>query len=175
MSANCPRCARPLEDQQLDEIAFRCCRNCSGMLILHPDLINVLESSWHAISHDKAEVTAFHAPAGWQDQPALLCPDCHKTMDRYGYMGLAAIQINRCDPCSLVWLDADELQNMVLALAKTNYRSAAEREKLKREEVDIGAAGLAGVSLGQNRSWLFGGRNQNTSVAAEVLLGFLLG
>ena len=53
-------------------------------------------------------------------------------MDKYGYMGIAAIQINRCDSCAEIWLDADELQNMVLALAQSNYRSESALEKSTR-------------------------------------------
>jgi Zn-finger nucleic acid-binding protein len=163
MSANCPRCSKALEDQQLDEVAFRCCRDCKGMLMRHPDLIGVLESSWHAVSPETAEATAFRAPEGWQNQPTLQCPDCHQTMDKYGYMGLAAIQINRCDPCAEIWLDADELQNMVLALAQSNYRSESAWEKSQRETPNIiGVGGGLGTGPDQTPNplvWLFTGRH----------------
>jgi Zn-finger nucleic acid-binding protein len=107
------------------------------MLMRHPDLIDVLEKSWHAISCETAEMTEFRPTEGWQKEPKYLCPDCRQTMEKYGYMGIAAIQIDRCDPCALVWLDANELQNMVLALAKTNYRSEAAWQKAKRQDWDL--------------------------------------
>jgi Zn-finger nucleic acid-binding protein len=176
MSANCPRCAKPLQDQQLDELSFRCCLDCKGMLILHPALIDVLEKSWHAIPQEKAETTEFRTPEGWQNAPALSCPDCHQTMEKYGYMGIAAIQINRCDPCTLLWLDADELQNMVLALAKTNYRSEAEWEQLQRERVDTAEAGVQAAGIQPHygrRGWLFAG-SPETYVAARALISLLL-
>jgi Zn-finger nucleic acid-binding protein len=176
MSANCPRCGKPLEEQQLDDVAFRCCRDCKGMLILHADLIGVLETSWHAVPQDKAETTSFYAPEGWQNQPPLQCPDCHQTMEKYGYMGLTAIQVNRCDPCAELWLDADELQNMVLALAKSNYRSESAWETSKREEMDIGEAGLQAARMSgtaAQRAWLFaGGRTSRVPVLS--LLNLLL-
>ncbi|MGA2605378.1 MAG: zf-TFIIB domain-containing protein [Verrucomicrobiia bacterium] len=175
MSANCPRCGKPLEEQQLDDVAFRCCRDCRGMLILHTDLIGVLESSWHAVPQDEAETTPFRAPEGWQNQPSLPCPDCHQTMEKYGYMGIGAIQIDRCDPCAELWLDADELQNMVLALAKSNYRSEVAWEKSKREEMDIGEAGVQGAgTVGVGRyGWLFPG-GRSAIVPAINLLRLLL-
>jgi Zn-finger nucleic acid-binding protein len=173
MSANCPRCAKPLQDQQLDELSFRCCLGCKGMLILHPELIDVLEKSWHAVAREKAETTEFCTPQGWQNTPALRCPDCHQTMEKYGYMGLAAIQINRCDPCALVWLDTDELQNMVLALAKTNYRSEAGWQQLQREHMDISEAGVRSASRYNTRGWLFAGSPQTDTVAG-VLISLLL-
>lgn len=181
MSANCPRCTKPLEDQQLDAVAFRCCRDCKGMLMLHTDLIGILESSWHAVPRDRVEEIDFRAPQSWQNQPALQCPDCHRTMDKYGYMGLAAIQINRCDPCSEIWLDADELQNMVLALAKSNYRSESAWEKSQREQILLPGVGGQGTDPNQapnSLDWLFGGRHSGGIVPPIVpainLLAMLL-
>jgi Zn-finger nucleic acid-binding protein len=175
MSASCPRCSKPLEDQQLDDVAFRCCRDCKGMLMRHPDLIGVLESSWHAVSPETAEATSFRAPVGWQNAAGLRCPDCHQTMDKYGYMGLAAIQINRCDPCAEIWLDADELQNMVLALAKSNYRTESAREKSKRESLDIAQAGALTATSNRTPSpvgWLFTGRHSAIVPAVELVSFF---
>jgi Zn-finger nucleic acid-binding protein len=147
------------------------------MLLLHRDLIEVLEKSWHAVSRETVEAAAFRTTDGWQNEPRFPCPDCHQTMEKYGYMGIAAIQIDRCDPCGLIWLDADELQNMVLALAKSNYRSESERQKSERERVDIVEVGVQGVGqLGRvpgNQGWVFRGSGQ-TLVVAQTLLRLLL-
>jgi Zn-finger nucleic acid-binding protein len=177
MSANCPHCAKPLDEQQLEALPFRCCRDCKGMLLLHHDLIDVLEKSWRAVPQETAETTEFLVTDGWRNEPAFLCPDCHQQMEKYGYMGIAAIQIDRCDPCSLVWLDANELQNMVLALAKSNYRSESAWQKLQRERVDMVESGVQGASqVGRrhgSQGWLFNQTGQNF-VVAEALLYLLL-
>lgn len=177
VSANCPHCAKPLEEQQLDTLSFRCCRACKGMLLLHRDLIDVLEKSWHAVSRETAEAAAFRATEGWQNEPKFPCPDCYQSMDKYGYMGIAAIQIDRCDPCALVWLDADKLQNMVLALAKSNYRSESERQRLQQEGMDIVEVGIQGAGQVGRRhgsyAWVFDGNGQ-TFVVAQTLLRLLL-
>jgi len=94
-------------------------------------------------------------------------------MEKYGYMGIAAIQINRCDHCSEMWLDADELQNMVLALAKSSYRSEAAKERLRRESVDISQAGVQTATVGSRYGWLFDGPSGEV-VVAKALLGLLL-
>jgi Zn-finger nucleic acid-binding protein len=172
MSANCPHCAKPLEEQQLDTLSFRYCRDCKGMLLLHPDLIDVLEKSWHAVSRETAETIEFLVTDGWRNEPKFLCPDCHQTMEKYGYMGIGAIQINRCDSCTLVWLDADELQNMVLALAKSNYRSEAAWQESMRQRVDVAEAGVQGASFRGERGWLFDG-TATTLVFAQKLLRVL--
>jgi len=147
------------------------------MLLLHRDLIDVLEKSWHAISRETAKTTAFRTTEGWQSEPKFPCPDCRQTMEKYGYMGIAAIQIDRCDPCALVWLDADELQNMVLALAQSNYRSESEWQKSQRERVDIVELAVQGASQVGRRhggyGWVFAVSGQPL-VMAQTLLRLLL-
>jgi Zn-finger nucleic acid-binding protein len=146
-------------------------------LLLHRDLIDVLEKSWQAISRETAETTEFHAAEDWQNEPKFLCPDCRQTMEKYGYMGIAAIQIDRCDPCALVWLDADELQNMVLVLAKSNYRSESEWEKSQRERVDVVEPSVQGVcQIGRRQGsygWIFP-RSTQPFVVAQTLLQLFL-
>jgi len=146
------------------------------MLMPHPELIDVLERSWHAVSCETAETTAFRATEGWQNEPKFLCPDCRQTMEKYGYMGIAAIQIDRCDPCALVWLDADELQNMVLALAKTNYRTETARQESKKRDWDI----ITPVDLSDHRvsaasggSWWLGNAGAYRLRPAFALLNLL--
>ena len=75
-------------------------------------------------------------------------------MEKYGYMGLAAVQIDRCDPCSLVWLDANELQNMVLALAKANYRSEQAYQREHDRAFPLWGAPVTSVERTDD-DWLF--------------------
>jgi Zn-finger nucleic acid-binding protein len=45
MSANCPHCQKSLETAQVDSIQVHLCQGCRGMLLAHPDLVEVLESN----------------------------------------------------------------------------------------------------------------------------------
>jgi hypothetical protein len=69
------------------------------------------------------------------------------------------------------------LQNMVLALAKSNYRTESEWQRLQRERVDIVESGVQGASQVGRRhgssGWVFGGSGQ-TLVVAQTLLRLLL-
>ena len=116
------------------------CQFCTGALICHAGLSAMLEASWNSIRPEVAEAKTFFAPSPAKPDPTLQCPLCRRTMEKYGYLGLAAIMIDRCDACNRVWLDADELQNMLLALAKMNYRSAARAASF---DSSLLAAGLA--------------------------------
>jgi len=169
--SDCPRCSKALESAQLDDLAVRVCAGCRGFLLLHRDLTNVIEASWRAVPRVKAEAMSFVAPVNWQKEPKFHCPDCQQVMDKYGYMGLAVIQIDRCDNCALVWLDADELQNMVLALAKTNYQI----EQSQRRTRDTITPFAGAVPPRSRKSWLFEDDADGVELAvAQLLLGLLL-
>ena len=71
-----------------------------------------------------------------------------------GYMGIAAVQIDRCDRCLMVWLDTDELQNMVLALARDNYRSARALKKESAETLDLTRGSVLHGRSGRGDIWL---------------------
>ena len=174
--ADCPRCRQLLVENQVDEFTVRLCVPCKGILLSHSALVKILERSWRAVTPEAAEKLEFHAPEDWQNEPTLHCPDCGRTMDKYGYMGLGAIEMDRCEQCTSVWLDADELQNMVLALAKDNYRSAA-RKSIMADTFDPMVGNMA-VSAPADYVWLFDQRIKDkrdirNQVSAEVLLSLL--
>lgn len=128
MGTPCLRCQKPLEEQQVDTVLARFCCDCKGMLLAHADLSRVLEESWRHVTPNEARELMFHRSERAQTEAVFHCPDCAQPMEKYGYMGWSAIPIDRCDRCSLVWLDSDELQNMILALAKSNYIRDRDRK-----------------------------------------------
>ena len=175
MSACCPRCQKLLETAQVDVIQDRLCQGCHGVLLAHLDLVQIIEASWRAVSEKQAGETQFHVFEGWQNEAVLHCPDCQSTMEKYGYMGIGAIQIDRCDPCAQVWLDTDELQNMLLALAKTNYRSEQAFRRAERERIDITTGSVPPVARAGDQ-WLFpeSVKYADAVVLAQTLLRLLL-
>jgi len=172
MNTGCPRCQKPLESAQVDTIHVKLCQACRGVLLAHSDLIQILEVSWRAISEGQAEGTQFRASENWQKELTLHCPDCQAAMEKYGYMGIAAVQIDRCDHCTLVWLDTDELQNIVLALATDNYRSARALKKERAEVLDLTQGSVPPVGRAGSL-WLFpqveSGPEQVAVVALQLL------
>jgi Zn-finger nucleic acid-binding protein len=171
VSAACPRCQKPLETAQVDTIQVRLCQACRGVLLPHPDLVQILDASWRGVSEKQAEETQFCAREGWQNEIALRCPDCGQTMEKYGYMNIGAIQINRCDPCALVWLNTNELQNMVLALAKSNYRS--ERAWKTEKESALNLAGAVAPVGPRGNLWLFSKEKAGAETVAVVAVQLL--
>lgn len=141
----------------------------------HDDLTQVLWRSWRAMPPDMAENTPFRVADKAGSEPVYRCPDCLQTMEKYGYMGMRAVQIDRCEKCGVVWLDADELQNMVLALAKYNYRGERAVQEAQRRRVSIVPVGEGPVTAQKEHEevdWLFGEGTE--AVVAQVLLRLLL-
>ena len=175
MSTPCLRCQQPLEEHQVDTITARFCVACQGMLLKHADLIAVAEQSWRFVPEKTARFTDFHAKDALQKEPPFHCPDCHKPMEKYGYMGYAAIPIDRCDGCALVWLDSDELQNIVLALAKNKYRVERGRRDAKTA-LDLTDIGLSAAEP-DRRDWLFADPDDGSDrmiAMAQLLLRLVL-
>jgi Zn-finger nucleic acid-binding protein len=170
-----------LATAQVEQFEVAHCQACAGLLIAHRDLTGTLERSWRSVPAEVAEATQFLKPAHPAGATVRRCPRCAKPMETYGYMGLAAVQIDRCDGCEQVWLDADELQNMVLALAKTNHRSQ-QRLKTEQTQFDPLRAGLAAATpasigpLAQASLDRWGQRHPRELLdsAAGALLGLLL-
>lgn len=184
MSGACFRCDRPLQPAQVDHIAVRMCPPCASVLIRHEDLMQIIDQSWRAVSVEMAQSEPLHGSVKPVGERVFACPNCRQPMDKYGYMGLTAITIDRCDRCALIWLDAQELQNMTLVYAREQYRMTAQREKARRESLDITAAGVSGAMGGMSGTgnmWLFGRRRSGldlgwgTMPSAVTLIGLLLG
>jgi Zn-finger nucleic acid-binding protein len=94
-------------------------------------------------------------------------------MEKYGYMGLAAILLDRCEACSLVWLDADELKKMVLALAQTNYRTErGYQQEYRDQQLDIASvAAMQAGGVGIRSTQL--AKLKAARTMANLLLGML--
>jgi Zn-finger nucleic acid-binding protein len=170
MAGYCFRCEKPLEVSQVDYIAVRMCPPCSSVLIRHEDLTQILDQSWRSVPRETVVTESFHTTSKPEAERTFYCPDCRQPMEKYGYMGLNAIMIDRCHTCSLIWLDADELQNMVLVYAREQYRLKDRREKAKRDSFDIVSAGMASAGTTvQSDMWLYRGRRPPVDETGDML------
>jgi Zn-finger nucleic acid-binding protein len=168
LSNTCPRCRQPLVQNQVDEFTVRLCVPCKGIFLTRTDLGVILDRSWRAVTREAAEKLEFHATDALKKEPVFQCPECGAPMDKYGYMGMAAIPIDRCDHCDEVWLDANELETMVLALAKDNYRSGRELSRERAQQLSLGAGATPSQPNRMNAEGL------DTGLAvAQVLLSLL--
>ena len=115
---DCPHCAAPLAETKVEgEDVFSC--KGHGLLIPQKTLTAIIEKSWESVPRAQAETRIFEPR---EDLGTLFpCPSCGTRMDRYPYCGIKAIPIDGCFACRRIWLDKDELETALVAVAKTNY------------------------------------------------------
>ena len=121
----CPRCKTPLEPATLRRIPVEACKGCRGTLLAQGRLSELLDELSAPLlrSFDiDAKLEATQDPNG-----RVGCPRCGAQMDRDDYCAAGLVFFDRCTPCALLWLDADELGAMTLMWARMNGRQAREQ------------------------------------------------
>jgi Zn-finger nucleic acid-binding protein len=127
----CPACQTLLSDGTIQNKSVLYCTKCRGLLVAIDIFLPLVEF-----------LRALRPPAGSNIEPRddsdadrkLTCPMCYGTMEGHPYGGPGNVNIDTCEHCSVVWLDHDELQRIVVAPDHTSlysrYDSAGE---LRRE------------------------------------------
>ena len=126
----CPACQALLVDATIENRSVRYCTKCRGLLVLifnFLPLVEYMRTVWHSTGaniqpRDHADADRHFA-----------CPLCGKTMLSYPYGGPGNVNIDSCEPCSVIWLDRDELRRIVLApdysslYSKSDYGGGSRR------------------------------------------------
>ena len=108
----CPACEALLSDATIEGRPVLYCTKCRGLLIPIGDFLPLVEF-----------LRALRGPTESSLQPRdnsdadrhFTCPQCDKTMIGHPYGGPGNVNIDTCEPCSVIWLDHDELQRIVMA------------------------------------------------------------
>ena len=109
----CPRCAVPLFDEAWSGSNVGHCPKCRGLWVPQRVLVSYIEHRSHSVIDGPRKV----GDVG----PVDACPSCTKPMKHVGYLGGDRVFVDRCDTCHALWLDADELEAIVVL----NRRGAA--------------------------------------------------
>ena len=139
MSTLCPRCTgRILSERNVQGVAISACEACGGLLVPQPRLVPLLR----AMTGDLDIAAEAEIPPAPKSDPAGPCPRCGSQMQGFGYMGMKLATLDRCEPCGLLWIDANELDTVAMLFARTERRSRdrqagrAEREAELSKRVD---------------------------------------
>ena len=117
----CPACQALLSDAAIQGKSVWYCTKCRGLLISIDQFLPLVEF-----------LRALSRPTGSDIRPrdnsdadrAFTCPKCGRTMTAYPYGGPGNVNIDTCEPCSVIWLDRDELHRIVMA---SDYSSLYSR------------------------------------------------
>ena len=122
----CPRCQVPLVRLQIENVNVRQCGLCHGNLI-HPDRMNRL-----AATTTKSVTELMN---DWRSYPQIKfedrckCPDCRAKMEKQKKRGGVKFDHEVCEACSLIWLDAGDLEIYQLAYLVSDKGKEAQRFK----------------------------------------------
>jgi Zn-finger nucleic acid-binding protein len=116
----CPRCQQVLEQIELRGVAVRLCRRCTGSLVEQRDLDRLLEAM--SVNLIKTFDPGMRLRPLTDEGGSLRCPRCRETMTNDDYCGAGLVHFDRCERCSLLWLDAGELGTMTLMWAGMETR-----------------------------------------------------
>jgi len=108
----CPVCRTLLSDGTIEGRPVLYCTKCHGLLVSIDMFLPLIEF-----------LRALARPTGSDIQPRddsdadrkFECPTCGKTMTGHPYGGPGNVNIDTCESCSLIWLDRNELQRIVMA------------------------------------------------------------
>src|SRR5580698_1698636 len=108
----CPACQTTLSDGNIQNKSVLYCTKCRGLLVSIDKFLPLVEF-----------LRALSRSAGSDIQPRdnsdadrkFACPMCAKTMIGHPYGGPGNVNIDTCEPCSVIWLDRNELQRIVMA------------------------------------------------------------
>ena len=108
----CPACQAMLSDGSIQNKSVLYCTKCRGLLVPLANFLPLVEF-----------LRALRSPTGSEIQPrdntdadrGFGCPKCGRTMTGHPYGGPGNVNIDTCEPCSVIWLDRDELQRIVMA------------------------------------------------------------
>jgi len=108
----CPACHSSLSDWNIQGKPVLYCTKCRGFLISIDKFLPLVEFL-RALAHPTASDIQ---PRDNSDADRhFACPMCGRTMTGHPYGGPGNVNIDNCEACSLIWLDHDELQRIVMA------------------------------------------------------------
>jgi Zn-finger nucleic acid-binding protein len=116
----CPACQALLSDGTIQGKSVLYCAKCRGLLLSINQFLPLVEF-----------LRALRRPTDSDIQPrdnsdadrGFECPKCGRTMTGHPYGGPGNVNIDNCEACSVIWLDHDELQRIVMAPDHTQLYS----------------------------------------------------
>jgi Zn-finger nucleic acid-binding protein len=142
----CPGCRQELRTSDLSGVSVRVCGQCHGTLLAQIDMIRMLEAMSVELLKSIDPDTKLN-PVGKADG-TVACPACSRTMARDDYCAAGIAHFDRCEPCRLLWLGADELGTMTMMWARMERR--LERAQKQTQEALAEADSFVGsVMLGR--------------------------
>jgi Zn-finger nucleic acid-binding protein len=143
---SCPACGETLRATSLSGVDVQVCGRCHGSLLAQIDLIRALDAMSVELLKTVDPDMTLH-PVGKEDS-AVACPVCARPMSRDDYCGAGLAHFDRCEPCALLWVGAEELGTMTMMWARMERRLERSQERT-REALAEADEFLTAVQIGR--------------------------
>ncbi|MBW2699255.1 MAG: zf-TFIIB domain-containing protein [Deltaproteobacteria bacterium] len=123
----CPCCDSYLDWDQAGEVKLLRCPQCDGFWVARETMAQIEALAMaEAISPPASDV--LKEPLGSDARPFLKCPECGELMRRRRYGKRSAVIIDVCSAHG-TWLDADELQRLVVFIKDGGFEASVRKER----------------------------------------------
>ena len=163
----CPQCAAGLQAAEYEGVPIRTCDTCGGEFMGGEELARIVQTRQEQFSDQLTAALAQRKPmfgaTATQPDRSLNCPACGRPMKVVNYAGDSGIFVDRCDVCSGLWLDREELEKVQIVMEKwadeaqpqlqaiAGRLEQARREAARRTSGTFGGSRFAFVNALINR------------------------
>lgn len=127
---NCPVCSSPLHRILYEGFPVFRCMKCHGHLLAESRIEAAQRVRRETVEQLKQEVVDEARP---DTQETIRCPRCHRKMTKRFVQEPAALNIDICPDCRLVWLDGGELARLQLSyeISPAGQDAAEHRRRIE--------------------------------------------
>ena len=111
---NCPDCNYPLRQKKIQNVIVDECPKCGGIWFDKDELRQVKDASDSDLNWMDFEIWK-HLKKYGAKKSERLCPHCNRQMALLNYEN-TNVEIDFCIGCQGIWLDKNELKNIIAAL-----------------------------------------------------------
>lgn len=119
---HCPQCAATLEATVYEGVPIHTCNTCGGEFVGGEEFRRIVENRKQRFDPSMQDELAGCKPSfgevASQPERSLLCPACGQPMKVANYAGDTGIFVDRCDVCSGLWLDHEELEKVQIVMER---------------------------------------------------------
>lgn len=119
---HCPQCAATLEATVYEGVPIHTCNTCGGEFVGGEEFRRIVENRKQRFDPAMQDELAGSKPSfgavASQPDRSLPCPACGQPMKVANYAGDTGIFVDRCDVCSGLWLDHEELEKVQIVMER---------------------------------------------------------
>ena len=151
----CPQCAANLQSTVYEGVPIHTCNTCGGEFVGGEEFRRIVDNRKERFDAKMQDELAACKPTfgvvSSQPDRSLTCPACGQSMKVANYAGDSGIFVDRCDVCSGLWLDHEELEKVQIVMerwaedAKPQIQAiAGQLEMARRKAADSGTGSFRG-------------------------------